>query len=80
MTLDEVTREVLKQHVIFFYQFSFPFIEEMNPQVVIHELAQALFRMNLTETEDEEAVEKTEKIAGIRYKMSQYILSLSSLM
>lgn len=80
MTLDEVTREVLKQHVIFFYQFSFPFIEEMNPQVVINELAQVLFRMNLTETEDEEAVEKTEKIAGIRYKMSQYILSLSSLM
>lgn len=80
MPLDEVTSELLKQHLIFFYQFVFPFVEDMNPKDVIEELAQSILGVKLTLEDGNISLEKTEKITGIRYKMSQYILSLSSLM
>ena len=80
MPLDEVTSELLKQHLIFFYQFVFPFVDEMNTKEVIKELAQSILGVTLELESENSSFEKTEKITGIRYKMSQYILSLSSLM
>ncbi len=80
-TLDEEICSLLKQHVIFFYQFIFPFAEEVEEGEVLEQLAQQLLGINLSLSHQQnQANHKLNTMTDITYKMSQYILSLSSLM
>lgn len=79
--MDEETRQLLKQHLIFFYQWLFPFVEEVNPGIVVQELSRMLlgFELELVKRQ-KEPQDKLQTMTDVTYKMSQYILSLSSLM
>ena len=79
--VDEDTRQLLKQHLIFFYQCLFPFVDEVNPGEVVQELARMLFGIELELVRQQKGLDdKLNTMTDITYKMSQYILSLSSLM
>ena len=79
--VDEDTRQLLKQHLIFFYQCLFPFVDEVNPGEVVQELARMLLGIELELVRQQKGLDdKLNTMTDITYKMSQYILSLSSLM
>jgi hypothetical protein len=77
LKLDECIQEELKQLLVYFYQYSFPFIDDFYEDDVIKELAQQVFGLDL---EGLNSCETAPTNPDITYKMSQYILSLSSLM
>ena len=77
LKLDECIQEELKQLLVYFYQYSFPFIDDFYEDDVIKELAQQVFGLDL---EGLNSCETAPTNPDITYKMSQYILSVSSLM
>lgn len=81
LEIDPTLKEALIQPLIFFYQSSFPFANRLREDEVIFELLRQLFGVEIEVAVDEGVLKRQgEANPDIAYKMSQYILSLSSLM
>jgi len=78
--LSEERMQLLHQHLIFFYQFLFPFVKEIDEREVINQLAKSLLGVESLLPDYSKRGLKAQTNIDIIYKMSQYILSLSSLM
>jgi len=78
--LSEETMQLLHQHLIFFYQFLFPFVKGVDEKEVINQLAKSLLGVEILLPTYNQRTLKVQTNIDIIYKMSQYMLSLSSLM
>ncbi|MDE5977908.1 MAG: hypothetical protein K2G70_05535 [Turicibacter sp.] len=81
LDINEEMRALLHQHLIFFYQFHFPFIEEVNLYEVIEVFAQVLLGIELQF--DKSLIPKNDSnLAEIEVidLVNSYLRSLSSLM
>ena len=80
--VDEDTRQFFQTTSNLLYQCLFPFVDEVNPGEVVQELSSYVLGIKELELvrQQKGLDDKLNTMTDITYKMSQYILSLSSLM
>ncbi|MGL4374240.1 MAG: hypothetical protein ACRCS6_10675, partial [Turicibacter sp.] len=79
--LSEEEKEFLTHQLIFFYQYVFPFENEVSPRVGISELIKHLGLKSLEKSDILDlSLEEISIMSHTTRKVSQYILSLSSIL